>query len=199
MALTRARPVAGPPDLQDEVGGIIRNVLAMPRDPDRVLFTVADMRRRLAEQYATENPWSVKHVRGGLLDLEFIAQYLQLRHGTETPSVFSPRTLTAYENIRSAGLIREALASELTEACVLMDAIRGFSRQAFGGDFDPAQHVSRAQRAALTRAAGFESFEALEEAVLEHEARVKAVFDEMIAEPASRLDTSEEQQNDKNS
>jgi glutamate-ammonia-ligase adenylyltransferase len=192
MALTRARPVAGPPALLERIAAVIRSVLASPRDPDRVLFTVADMRRRLAEQYGTDNPWSVKHVRGGLLDLEFIAQYLQLRHGADHPDIFNPRTVAALRAVGAAGLIQPALADELVRACVLMDAVRGFSRQTLGGDFDPAQHGSPALTSALARATGFDRFEALEAAVLDSEARVRRTFDGMIGEPASRLDITEE-------
>ncbi|MEN3973909.1 bifunctional [glutamine synthetase] adenylyltransferase/[glutamine synthetase]-adenylyl-L-tyrosine phosphorylase [Emcibacter sp. SYSU 3D8] len=192
MALTRARPVAGPLDLMAEVDNLIHSVLAMPRDADRVLFTVADMRRRLAAEFGTENPWSVKHVRGGLLDLEFIGQYLQLRHGMGNPALFSPRTLAVFENILGTGLITTSLADELKQAWVLMDSIRGFSRQTLGGDFDPAQHGTPALLAALTRATGYDSFGALEKALLAHETRVRQIFDEMITIPASNLPPQEE-------
>ncbi len=192
MALTRARPVAGPLDLMADIDSLIHSVLAMPRDPDRVLFTVADMRRRLAAEFGTENPWSVKHVRGGLLDLEFIAQYLQLCHGIGDPGLFSPRTPVAFDNILGAGLIPSALVDELKRAWVLMDSIRGFSRQTLGGDFDPAQHASPALLGALTRSTGFSGFGALEKALLAAEARVRQIFDEMIAGPASKLPPQEE-------
>ena len=192
MALTRARPVAGPLDVMADMDSLIHAVLAMARDPDKVLFTVADMRRRLAAEFGTENPWSVKHVRGGLLDLEFIAQYLQLRHGVGDPALFSPRTLTAFENILGAGLIPSATVDELKRAWILMDSIRGFSRQTLGGDFNPEQHASPALLAALTRATGFPDFAALETALLASQVRVKHIFDEMIAEPASRLAFQEE-------
>jgi glutamate-ammonia-ligase adenylyltransferase len=192
MALTRARPVAGPLELMADIDTLIHSVLAMPRDPDRVLYTVADMRRRLAAQFGTENPWSVKHVRGGLLDLEFIAQYLELRHGTGEPGLFSPRTVAAFENILGAGLIPSAMVNELRRAWVLMDSIRGFSRQILGGDFDPAQHASPALLAALTRATGYGSLAELEAAVLDAEARVRRIFETMIAEPASHLAPLEE-------
>ena len=192
MALTRARPVAGPLDLMADIDSLIHSVLAMPHDSDKVLFTVADMRRRMAAEFGTENPWSVKHVRGGLLDLEFIAQYLQLRHGVGDPGLFSPRTITAFENILGAGLIPSALVDELKQAWVLMDSIRGFSRQTLGGDFDPAQHASPALLGALTRSTGYADFGALEAAVLAGETRVRRIFDEMIAEPASHLKLEEE-------
>ena len=192
MALTRARPVAGPLDLMADIDSLIHSVLAMPRDQDRVLFTVADMRRRLAAEFGTENPWAVKHVRGGLLDLEFIAQYLQLRHGVGAPGLFSPRTPVAFDNILGAGLIPSPTVDELRRAWVLMDSIRGFSRQTLGGDFDPAQHASPALLAALTRATGFGGFGELEKALLDTETRVRRIFDEMIADPASKLPPLEE-------
>ncbi|HET9552966.1 MAG TPA: bifunctional [glutamate--ammonia ligase]-adenylyl-L-tyrosine phosphorylase/[glutamate--ammonia-ligase] adenylyltransferase, partial [Anaeromyxobacteraceae bacterium] len=46
--------------------------------------------------------------RGGLVDVEFAAQFLQLAHGHAHPAVRSPSTLTALARLREAGLLREA-------------------------------------------------------------------------------------------
>ncbi len=44
----------------------------------KIAADVLDMRERIAAEKGTENIWDLKQVRGGLVDLEFIAQYLQL-------------------------------------------------------------------------------------------------------------------------
>ena len=85
MALTRARPVAGDPNLSAAVMADIRTVLCAPRDSDALLADVAAMRERIDGERHTENRWRLKHVRGGLLDLEFIAQYHLLRHAARHP------------------------------------------------------------------------------------------------------------------
>ena len=84
------------------------------------------------------------------------------------------------------------MVDELRRAWVLMDSIRGFSRQTLGGDFDPALHASPALLGALTRATGFSDFGELETALLATETRVRHIFDEKIAAPASKLPPQEE-------
>jgi glutamate-ammonia-ligase adenylyltransferase len=79
MSLTRARAVAGPAELVQKVGAAALAVLMRPRDPARLVVEVDDMRRRLAEQHRTPGAFDFKHRRGGMVDIEFVAQYVQLR------------------------------------------------------------------------------------------------------------------------
>ncbi|MFN3233368.1 MAG: bifunctional [glutamine synthetase] adenylyltransferase/[glutamine synthetase]-adenylyl-L-tyrosine phosphorylase [Alphaproteobacteria bacterium] len=187
MALTRARPVAGSETLQAKVADVICDVLSRPRDADALLKTVADMRRRLAGEFGTVNPWNVKHVSGGLLDLEFMAQYLQLKNGHDHPDVFSPRTETAITGLRDQNLIDRELASDMLDAIGVLEAVRGVSRQCLGGDFDPERHQSKALRRAFARSSGYDSFADLEAAVLGTQQRVAEIFETMIVTPDSAL------------
>ncbi len=68
----------------------IRTVLTAERDPDALLAAAHDMRLKLFKEFGTENPWSIKNVRGGLIDIEFICQYLMLREGHKEPDIFRP-------------------------------------------------------------------------------------------------------------
>ena len=45
------------------------------------------MRERMAQQHRGDSIWDFKHRRGGLVDIDFIAQYLMLRHAAEHPDV----------------------------------------------------------------------------------------------------------------
>ena len=83
MALTRARVVAGPPGLAEEVADAVAAVLTRPQDTARVRSDAADMRRRLAEAHepAAANPWEVKLGPGRMMDIELLAQAGALTHG----------------------------------------------------------------------------------------------------------------------
>ena len=83
MALTRARVVSGPPALRTAVETAIREVLLRPRDRAKTAADVRDMRARIEKEKGTRDIWELKQVRGGLVDLEFIAQHLQLVHAAE--------------------------------------------------------------------------------------------------------------------
>ena len=95
LALTRARVVAGPADLGEEVAAAITAVLAHPHDAAKVLADAADMRRRLAEAHETAaaDPWEVKLGPGRMMDIELLAQTGALLH--EPTGLRSPRRMLA--------------------------------------------------------------------------------------------------------
>jgi glutamate-ammonia-ligase adenylyltransferase len=76
MALTRARVVAGPPELAARVAAAIADTLSRPHDPAKVLADARDMRRRLAEAHAAAaaDPWETKLGPGRMMDVELLAQ-----------------------------------------------------------------------------------------------------------------------------
>src|SRR5690606_14890247 len=74
MALTRARAVAGDPDLCDAVEAEVAAIVAVPRDPAAIAAEAVKMRSLIADEKAAKNLWDLKLVPGGQIDLEFIAQ-----------------------------------------------------------------------------------------------------------------------------
>jgi len=193
LALTRARVVAGPEALAGRIESVIRDALRHPRDPMKLLVEVADMRRRIETEHHADNPWRTKYVRGGLLDCEFIAQYLQLRHAAAHPEILSPRTVEAFARLAGAGVLAPEAAEALIEATRLMRRLRGMLRLTIGGDRIEG-HASAGLRAALARAGGVTDFDALRDKLLAAEARVRTLYAQIIdtpAEAAPRTPTGE--------
>ena len=56
----------------------------MPRDPGALAGEVRAMRARIFREHGSDDPWNIKHARGGLVELEFLAQFLQLRFAPTT-------------------------------------------------------------------------------------------------------------------
>ncbi|PEQ12280.1 glutamine-synthetase adenylyltransferase [Novosphingobium sp. PC22D] len=79
MALCRARPIYGSPAARAALDAIVREVLTMPRDPARLRKDVLEMRATMAEHKPGKGPLDVKLSRGGLVDLEFLVHFVQLR------------------------------------------------------------------------------------------------------------------------
>jgi len=79
MALARARPVYGSKAARRAVSTIVREVLATPRDREKLRAEVLEMRATMAQHKPPKGPLDVKLARGGLVDLEFVTHYLQLR------------------------------------------------------------------------------------------------------------------------
>ncbi len=88
MALTRARVVFGSAAARAELAGIIAEVLERPRDPATLREDVLAMRARMAEHKPPRGTLDVKLLRGGLVDVEFLVHFLQLRdHAALTPDL----------------------------------------------------------------------------------------------------------------
>jgi glutamate-ammonia-ligase adenylyltransferase len=78
MALTRARAIAGEPELAAEIEAEVAAILALPRDAAKVRAEAAEMRALIEEEKPPRDLWDIKLVPGGLIDLEFIAQVATL-------------------------------------------------------------------------------------------------------------------------
>jgi glutamate-ammonia-ligase adenylyltransferase len=128
MALTRARPIAGPEQLRARVAAAIRRVLTRPRDPVRLLKDAAEMRARMAAEHSTGRLWDVKHLSGGLVDVEFVVQCLQLLDARAHPEILDPGTAEALEKIAAAGLLAPADAQALRAALALWQALQAVLR-----------------------------------------------------------------------
>ena len=81
MALTRARPLYGSDEARAALQGIVTEVLTGTRDAGKLRADVLEMRATMAEHKPPKGPLDAKLARGGLVDLEFLVHYLQLREG----------------------------------------------------------------------------------------------------------------------
>ncbi len=180
LALTRARVISGPPALKEKVEAAIRGALVRPHDPAKVAADVRDMRQRIAKEKGTENIWELKQVRGGLVDLEFIAQYLQLVNAAAHPGVLDQNTVEAYRRLRDAGVLAPAHAEVLIPATRLVHDLTQILRLCLEGSFDPATAPS-GMKELLAQAGDAASFAELDAKLAETLKKVAALFDEIIA------------------
>ncbi|MFN3943417.1 MAG: bifunctional [glutamate--ammonia ligase]-adenylyl-L-tyrosine phosphorylase/[glutamate--ammonia-ligase] adenylyltransferase [Allosphingosinicella sp.] len=80
MAMTRARPVYGSAEGRAALARVVEGVLLIPRDPGKVAADAARMRAEIAAHKPARGPFDIKLGDGGLIDLEFAVQALQLAH-----------------------------------------------------------------------------------------------------------------------
>lgn len=179
MAMTRARVIAGDATLIPNVEAAIRDVLQTPRDRAKISADVRDMRARIAADKGTDKIWDMKQVRGGLVDLEFIAQYLQLVSAPERPDVLDQNTLAALDRLANAGMIARHEADGLIAAGRLIHALTQITRLSLDHPFDPDQ-APQGLKALLARAAGEETFEGVEMALRRALGVVASAFDRLI-------------------
>lgn len=132
MALTRARFVAGAPALKRKVEAAIRAAQLRAADPATVLADAAAMRTRMLRDLPAEGPWDIKLMPGGLVEVEFIAQALQVAHAHHLPAILSPTTRLSLAALSKARLLSPEEAETLITAERLWRAILAHLRLTVG-------------------------------------------------------------------
>jgi len=110
MALTRCRIVRAGAGFSARIGTVVSAILCQPRDPAKLRTDALAMRADLRQHFPGEDPLDLKFTPGGMIDAEFILQYLQLRTASAHPEVIG-ETLSA-----SANALADAGALTLAQA-----------------------------------------------------------------------------------
>ncbi len=160
LALTRARIVYGPEALSETLEGAIHRILTCERDPAELAEAVGDMRKRIASEHPAGDRFDVKYVEGGLIDLDFQAQYLQLIHAAKHPDILCPRSNEALAQAAAHGLIPTAMSGHLVEAGQLMHHVQTAVRLAMARPTAEGD-LPKGLRELLMRVTGSDDFEHL--------------------------------------
>jgi glutamate-ammonia-ligase adenylyltransferase len=109
QALTKARVVFGGDTLTEGIEAVIRHTLYDFSADDAVREEIHRLRMRMENEIARESKgnYNIKTGRGGMVDVEFIVQYLLLKYGHSTPEIRSKSTLTTLKSIRGVGIMNE--------------------------------------------------------------------------------------------
>ena len=175
MALTRARVISSSPAFRKKIEAIIRSVLTRPRDPAGTAGDVADMRRAIALEKGEDDIWDLKLAAGGLVDIDFIAQYLQLVHAAAKPEILSVSTLQVLDNAARLGVLPQSDAEILRSATRLYHDLTQILRLCVSGKFNPETAGEDLLRV-MARAGDAPDFSSLEARVRETQAEVRRVF-----------------------
>jgi glutamate-ammonia-ligase adenylyltransferase len=122
QALLRARCVAGDRFAGKEFITAIQGVLY--RAPDRAALAadITAMRKRMEAELGKENAasYNIKQGVGGLVDIEFLVQFLQLLHGKQRPGVRVPGTFHALRALKREGLLERETCRTLEQAYLFL-------------------------------------------------------------------------------
>jgi len=180
MALTRARVVHAPQRLGRRVEDVIAQTLRASVEPAKVTADARDMRLKLAAQFSSSNRWDLKFASGGLVDIEFIAQTLQLCTAPTGADVLDTNTLAALRKLGAAAALSADDAKALQSAATLQQALTQALRIALDGPLDPAS-ATPGLKGVLVRAAGSENFAQLESQLSDAQDAVCRIFARVLA------------------
>jgi len=180
LALTRARVITGPAALRRQINATIEEVLSSRRDRAKVAEDVRAMRAKIDSEKGSDDPWDLKHVRGGLIDLEFIAQFLEIVSAAEHPGVLDQNTELALSKLSAAGVLAPGDAELLVPAAQLYLNLTQVLRLCLDKPFVAAD-APRALKDLLARASDMPDFPTLEATLKETLASVHAAFERIVA------------------
>ena len=137
MALTRARLVCGDDSLVAEAEAIFRDVLGKTRDLGKVAKDVAEMRALIDKEKPPKDIWDLKLIAGGLIDIEFIAQFLALA----APARENPQPEKAMATTDALAILGTMMdpndLDTVQKALALYTEISQVVRLCIDGGFDP--------------------------------------------------------------
>jgi [glutamine synthetase] adenylyltransferase / [glutamine synthetase]-adenylyl-L-tyrosine phosphorylase len=179
MALTRARVISASPAFRERIEKVIRDALTRPREPLGIAADVADMRRAIAQEKGEDERWELKYAAGGMVDIDFIAQYLQLIHAAEKPDILNVDTLDVIDNAARLGVLPQASAEVLRSAGRLYHDLTQVLRLCVIDKFDPKTSGEDLLRV-LARAGDAPDFSSLDARIKETQAEVRRVFQAVV-------------------
>ena len=186
MALTRARVIGGSDVLRGKIDQVIATILCDERDPAKVARDVLDMRQKLEKEYPSKNPMEIKNVRGGLLDVEFICQFLQLTESQDHPEILRVHTKEALTAIDQAKILPIEDVRILLQACSHYHKVTQITRIAFDGAFS-LDDISAGLEKILCQAVDCGSLVELENHLKTLQARVYGLFEALIERRADQV------------
>ena len=184
MALTRARLVAGTPMLASRIEAAIRQRLTQRSDAAKIIVDASDMRAKVAAQYPGDGIWDLKYAPGALMDIEFIAQTLQLVHAPVHPDILDANTIAALQKLAAARLLEAADAQALIAAAQLQQALTQTMRIALDEGLGD-QAVSKGLKLLLARAGEAPDFAVLEGKLRATQAQIHGIFTRLMAGPGT--------------
>ena len=115
QALTKARVVLGDETLADQLHDIIRHSVYDTTIDVEGGQEIRRLRMRMENELARESAgnYNIKTGRGGMVDVEFAVQYLQLKEGCHYTELRTPSSIVALQEISTLGLLPEGSAETL--------------------------------------------------------------------------------------
>jgi glutamate-ammonia-ligase adenylyltransferase len=157
----------------------VRHRLTLKSEAQKILADAREMRAKVRAQYAGSSLWDLKYAPGGLMDIEFIAQALQLAHAPIHPNVLDTNTIAALERLVAAGCLGREDGAALIQAARLENALTQIVRIALNENLDPAT-ASPGLKALLAEAGGAPDFAGVEDRLRAAEGAAQALFGRLL-------------------
>lgn len=182
MALTRARIVYAPKDLSSPLMDTIYTTLSSGRDTDKLKRAVQKMRAMLFREFGSELIWNIKHTRGGLVDMEFIVQFLLLKHGGTEPSLFVPILPKAVKKLHDQAILTTPQSETILQSHHIQQTIQSILRISVAHHPKSSNDIPAALKAILLQVLNVQTFADVEDTLLQAQKALHAVYIDLIGD-----------------
>ncbi len=174
LALARARIVYTDAETYSHINATLRKCITRKLEKKELLAGLVHIREKIDESYHTDNPWDIKYVWGGLLDIDFILQSLIVEHGRSlgTPPYLIPDVL---RTLKRKKLVEAELLDDIGTTREFMTTLLYYLRLCSDGSID-VENATEGIKHILTTATGEESFPRLNKHLLKMEKRMHKHF-----------------------
>lgn len=191
LALTRGRLVVGERDLCNKITDVVAQALTQKdRDPEKLLLDTYEMREKLRKEFKARDIWAIKQIPGGLVDIEFICQYLILKHDSEHPAILVTNSLEQISALKAENILPATRAALLYQACEFMQNLQVILRLCFGSTNLFSENISDQSPALIeTLCTRFncKSFAQLTENLIDKQNIVHQIYQDTIEIPAKKI------------
>ena len=181
MALSRSRIVAGDAVLGEKLLNLFEPFVVGSGFSDEEITTMLDIRKKMERKdgQRSRKVLSIKTDAGGIVDIEFIAQILQLKFAKDHPGLRSANTLEALRRLVEGGFLEASDAQRLQQAYVFLRTVEKVIRRQ---DEQARTHLPTEDRAlsAVARAMGFDTAEVFGDVLKKDMAQTRAIFERVV-------------------
>lgn len=182
MALTRARPICGDNGLCRLMRTTITEAISN-QDADVLKSDAADMLAKIHDAKPPSHVWDVKTAAGGVVDIEFIAQVLQLGNAGAFPEILVGNTRDALSKAVKLELISSVDGELLIEAHRFYEGLQQLIRMAFDGGESRTDFLQRPGfLPILTRSCELPGIKPIEAQLKSYQNDVAAVVSQFFAD-----------------
>ncbi len=187
MALTKARVIAGSPQFRSILASEIQQILMMPRGKKVLRQDIKEMRQKIHQEKPSNRHFDLKYQPAGLVDMEFMIEYLLLYHASQHASILQQNNLRCLIALKQQKLITNQDFDILYRHYQLIQILQFYQRyidknQPFEILFTDESYQDIRQ--AILSQSGHASFSGLQDAIATQTQEVQKLYQNWINEGA---------------
>ncbi|WP_262695309.1 bifunctional [glutamine synthetase] adenylyltransferase/[glutamine synthetase]-adenylyl-L-tyrosine phosphorylase [Kordiimonas aquimaris] len=176
LALTRARVIYAPKSMKRIINKVITTALTYRKNAKSLKADTVNMRQKLRTEFDTNNPFEVKHSAGGLVDIEFICQYLMLVNINKHTDIIDPNILGCIQKLAACNVLNKDDAKQLTDGYILQQQVQAMLRLCLETVPDTLNKIPDELANTLSIATGYQNKKDMHETLLKSQSLCQKLY-----------------------